>query len=251
MQKITDAAGAAGDSFGFSVSISGNTAIVGAYLDNVGANADQGSVSIYQYNGSNWIFVQKITDDTGIANSQFGWQVSISENYAIAGAPYDGGGSANIYRYNGISWVLMQKLTASATEANFGYMLSLTDNYAAIYSGPGINVYRSNGVNWVFMQKLTDATLSNFGSCVAVAGDYIIAGNAGSDVNGYIDNGSIDIFFKVNNNWSKWQFITDPMGTASNLFGSAVAIDAVTKRFLIGAKGFEAYTGKAVFGKIN
>src|SRR5262249_500496 len=46
-QKLTGADGAAQDQFGRSVGISGKTIIVGAILDNVGANSDQGSAYIY------------------------------------------------------------------------------------------------------------------------------------------------------------------------------------------------------------
>ena len=44
---VVDDTGEYGDYFGYSVSISGSYAIAGAYFDNVGANARQGSVSIF------------------------------------------------------------------------------------------------------------------------------------------------------------------------------------------------------------
>jgi hypothetical protein len=39
--------GAAGDNFGFSVAISGDTVVVGASLDDIGANSDQGSAYVF------------------------------------------------------------------------------------------------------------------------------------------------------------------------------------------------------------
>lgn len=52
MQKITDATGSATAEFGCTVSIDGTYAIVGARWENVGTNIDQGTASIYRYNGS-------------------------------------------------------------------------------------------------------------------------------------------------------------------------------------------------------
>src|SRR5206468_7898669 len=47
-QQLTATGGAAGDRFGSSVALSsnGNTALVGAFFDDVGANVDQGSAEI-------------------------------------------------------------------------------------------------------------------------------------------------------------------------------------------------------------
>ncbi|MEK7226855.1 MAG: FG-GAP repeat protein, partial [Bacteroidota bacterium] len=47
-EPLADATGTVGDFFGFKVSISGNYAIAGAYADDVGANTNQGSKSIYR-----------------------------------------------------------------------------------------------------------------------------------------------------------------------------------------------------------
>ena len=46
--KITAADGAANDEFGFSVSLSGDYAIVGAHLDDNGATTDEGSAYMFQ-----------------------------------------------------------------------------------------------------------------------------------------------------------------------------------------------------------
>jgi hypothetical protein len=49
--QITAADGGAGDLFGFSVAVSGNTAIVGASDDDIGAHIDQGSAYVFVRNG--------------------------------------------------------------------------------------------------------------------------------------------------------------------------------------------------------
>ncbi len=47
--KLTASDGALGDSFGWSVAISGTTIVVGAYTDDIGANADQGSAYVFGF----------------------------------------------------------------------------------------------------------------------------------------------------------------------------------------------------------
>ena len=52
IKKLTASDAEAGDLFGIAVAVEGDTALVGAYLDDVGANADQGSVYAFEFNGS-------------------------------------------------------------------------------------------------------------------------------------------------------------------------------------------------------
>ena len=273
MQKLTDATGAAEDHFGNSVSISGNYAIVGSYADDVGSNVDQGSANIFQYNGSNWVLMQKISDATGEANDNFGVTVSISGNYAIVGAYLDdvgisvNQGSASIFQYNGSNWVLMQKISDATGEANdnFGKSVSISGMYAIAgasndNSGSNIDqgsasIYQYVGNGWILMQKITDSTTAAandaFGISVSISGDYAIVGAYWDDIGANTDQGSARIYLRLGKGWQKLQYLTDPSGTPEDYFGISTAIDGNTKRFLIGARGYVGFSGKAVFGKIN
>ena len=77
-QTITQTGGAAFDFFGYSVALSsdGNTALVGAALDTVGANNDQGSATIFTRSAGSWTQQQTITQSTGAANDYFGTSVA-------------------------------------------------------------------------------------------------------------------------------------------------------------------------------
>jgi FG-GAP repeat/Head domain of trimeric autotransporter adhesin len=270
MQKITDATGAAFDFFGYSVSISGNYTIVGAYGDDGAAGANQGSASIYQWNGGSWVLMQKLTDATGAASDQFGNSVSISGNYAIVGAYGDDGaasneGSASIYQWNGSNWVLMQKITDAGGAAGdlFGYSVSISGNYAIVgaYGDDGAfadqgsaSIYNYNGSSWSLMQKITDAGGAAgdlFGYSVSISGNYAIVGARSDDGAAGADQGSAGIYLRVGLGWQRLQYITDPGGNASDAFGMATAIDGATQRFLIGAPFYANASGKVVFGKVN
>ena len=89
--KLTESKGAAGDDFGNSVSISGNTVVVGAWHATVGSNADQGAAYVFTEPGSGWANMTqtaKLTASGGAANNQFGSSVSISGNTVVVGAWY-------------------------------------------------------------------------------------------------------------------------------------------------------------------
>jgi len=215
MQEIVDATGFPGDWFGGSVSISDTFAIIGAYSDDVGSNTNQGSASIYEYNGTSWVLMQKITDATGAASDLFGTAVSISDNYVIVGAERDDvgsnsdQGSASIYKYDGANWVLMQKIVDPS-------------------GGPS----------------------DYFGYSVAIAGDHAMVGAIWDDIGSNTNQGSATIYQKVGAGWQKMQYLADPAGNADQLFGASLAMDNSTDRFAVGAVGYLGI-GKVVFGKTN
>ena len=66
-QKLMASDGAASDTFGYSVAISGNTAVVGSYLDDIGDNANQGSAYVFVRSGTTWTQQQKLTVHNGAA----------------------------------------------------------------------------------------------------------------------------------------------------------------------------------------
>jgi hypothetical protein len=95
--KLVASDGAAGDSFGASVSISGDYAIVGADgSDDDDKGTDTGSAYIFKWDGSSWVEQQpKLTAQDGTAYDYFGASVSISGNLAIVGCRYDDDNGTN------------------------------------------------------------------------------------------------------------------------------------------------------------
>lgn len=86
VKKVFDPTGVSGDEFGFSVGISGDTAIVGAPFDDTGAMTDQGAAYIFERNtgGANfWGEFQKLTPSDGVAGDRFGGAVAVGENNRV------------------------------------------------------------------------------------------------------------------------------------------------------------------------
>ena len=79
--KLTASDGEAADQFGRSVSVSGDTAIVGASGDD-DSGAESGAAYVFDRSGGAWVRVAtaKLTASDGAANDQFGSSVSLSGN---------------------------------------------------------------------------------------------------------------------------------------------------------------------------
>ncbi|ETR73230.1 MAG: hypothetical protein OMM_07079 [Candidatus Magnetoglobus multicellularis str. Araruama] len=90
--------------FGSSVSISGNTAIVGASHDD-DKGIDAGAAYIFVYNGTSWQQQAKLTAEDGQAGDNFGCSVSIYDNDIIVGAMNNGAGAAYIFSFNNDEWL--------------------------------------------------------------------------------------------------------------------------------------------------
>ena len=140
-QMLTASNELAGSRFGSSVSVSGNTAFVGAEWQTVGANSQGGSAYIFRKSlgGGSWNEVQILKTTN---NAWFGVSVDISNNIALVGARKQNAGgvstSGAVYVYRssdgGATWNETQELSASNAAANdaFGSAVAISDNTAVI-----------------------------------------------------------------------------------------------------------------------
>ncbi len=109
LTKLIADDGTNSDFFGNSVSLLGDTALIGAYVDDAGAGTDDGSAYLFERDGSgNWVQLEKLTANDGASSDQFGISVSLSSNGALIGAHFDGdagfhSGSAYFFTLNGLS----------------------------------------------------------------------------------------------------------------------------------------------------
>ena len=136
--KLTASDGAEGDDFSRSVAISGNYAIVGAWL-NDGSGIDAGAAYIFERIGGLWTEVIKLSAPDGAAGDWFGRTVDIRGDYAIVGSTNDvdnGAGQGAVYifvRRDG-SWIYVDKRSASDGK-NFGKSVSMTDDPVSVVVG--------------------------------------------------------------------------------------------------------------------
>ncbi len=258
-QKLTAAYGAAGDYFGGSVAICGDTAVVGATHNEIGGNDAQGSVNVFVRDGSTWTHQQRLTADDGAAWDCFGNSVAISGDTVVVGAIFDdpGGnseqGSAYVFTRNGSTWTQQQKLTSSDGEQGdhfcevaisgdtvvvgaFLQDIGGNQNQGAAY------VFTRNGATWTQQQKLTasdGAVVDFFASSVAISGDTVVIGVDSDDIGGNADQGSVYVFTRSGATWTQQEKLTASGGAAGDHFGRSVAICGDT--IVAGAINYGAY----------
>jgi len=253
-KKLTASDGAATDSFGNSVALSGDTALVGALGGDVGAFADQGSAYVFVRSGATWTQQQKLVASDGAYSDQFGVSVALSGDTALVGAPSDdvganaNQGSAYVFVRNGATWAEQQKLTASDGIATdfFGNSVALSGDTALVGAPSdqvGVNadqgsayVFVRSGTIWAEQQKLTAGdgkSQDGFGVSVALSGDTALFGALGGDVGAFADQGSAYVFVRSGTIWAEQQKLTASDGAADDLFGIAVTLSGDTA--LVGA----------------
>ena len=239
--KITAADGDALDSFGRSVSVSGDYIVVGAFTD--GDNGlNSGSAYIFKRNGTSWTQEVKTLPSDGAAGDQFGNSVSISGDYAVMGARYDddngsSSGSAYVFKRTGPSWVQEAKLLSSDGAADdwFGFSVSISGDYAVVgafgdddngTSSGSAYVFKRTGTSWTEEAKLLPsdgATDDWFGNKVSISGDYAVVGAWGDDDNGSF-SGSAYVFKRTGTSWAQEVKLLASDGAASDYFGFPVSI---------------------------
>lgn len=77
----------AGDEFGYSVAIDGNTVIIGAARDDGALGTDSGSAYIYERTGATWSLLETITASDGAEKKWFGQIVGVDGGIFLAGGP--------------------------------------------------------------------------------------------------------------------------------------------------------------------
>ncbi len=273
--KLTASDGAANDRFGSSVALSGDTAIVGAYLDNVGANADQGSAYVFVRSGGTWNQQAQLTATGGTTNDFFGISVALSGDTAIVGAYADNvganvdQGSAYVFTRSGTTWTQQAQLTATGGAAfdNFGQSVAISgetalvgapfDDVDADVDQGSAYVFTRSGTTWTQQAQLTafdGAGSDQFGISVALSGDTALVGAPTDDVGNTGDQGSAYVFTRSGTTWTQQAQLTATGGAANDLSGSCVALSG--DMALVGAftddVGVNADQGSAwVFSRIG
>jgi hypothetical protein len=138
-----------GDQFGFSVSISWDTAIVGApFHDHAGS--DSGIAYSFQQNEGGtgkWGEVAGLIASDAADGDRFGWSANISGDTAVIGAPFDDGGRGSAYVYEpSIGPPTAVTLISFTAEAAADHVI-LAWETASEPENEGFNVWRSEAAD--------------------------------------------------------------------------------------------------------
>ena len=239
--KLTAFDAASEDRFGYAVSIDGDYAAIGAWLDDDNGSGS-GSAYTFKRSGENWNYQTKLTAPDATYEDYFGHSVSISGDYIISGAFGDDptsehSGSAYIFARTGESWNYQDKLTAPDGGYNdeFGRAVSISGGYAIIgahYDDANGNdsgsayIFKRDSENWDYQDKLiaSDAAVGdNFGTSVSISGDQAIA-TAPEDDDYGASSGSAYIFKRNGTSWTERAKLTPADGSTTDRFGASASI---------------------------
>jgi hypothetical protein len=138
--QLTADDGASFDYFGFSVALSGETVVVGARDDDVGANTDQGSAYVFVRSSGTWTQQTHLIATDGRGSDMSGYAVALAGETAVVSAPsgdLEGGteqGWACVFGRRDTTWSQDDRLAAGdgATSDNFGYSVALCGGTAVV-----------------------------------------------------------------------------------------------------------------------
>lgn len=258
--KLLPDEGATGDNFGFSLSIHGNQALVGAQHD--GENGTySGAAYLFAYDGNQWNLLEKLLPADGAAYDQFGYAVSLGDNRAFIGADGDddqGTNSGAVYLFEPGSngWTQTAKLLAADAAAGdrFGAAISQSGNRVLIGSyldddlgtdSGSAYLFDWNGSQWSQSAKLLPIDGSGaerFGIAVSLSGTRALIGASGDNDYGS-NSGSAHVFDFDGSNWNPSARLIASSGASADFFGFSVSLEG--NRALVGAHGHDELTVSA------
>jgi autotransporter-associated beta strand protein len=248
-QTLTSPTPAAGDGFGNSVALRGETAVVGAYADDTAAGIDAGSGFVFTRSGSTWTAVQQISATDAAAGDGFGVSVRIDAGTIVVGsyqsdtAAGADAGAVYVFRESGGVWNQQQKLTASTAAAGDLLGLSAAVSGTTVLAGAlradtpfgtdsgAAYFFVDDGSAWSELQRVyqsdQDARGDTFGTAVAIDGTTLAVGAPQDDVAG-VNAGAAYAFTRIGTDWTLQQKLTAPGLQPNDRFGWAIGVLGAT-----------------------
>jgi hypothetical protein len=249
----------AGDQFGISLALDGDTLVVGALYEDSGSggvNGDQASNAAAD-SGAAYVFVNKAGSwvqqaylkggDSPSESDFFGTGVAISGDTIVVGAmrgnlfnPLDvsnRNGTAYVFVRNGEVWSQQAQLTAkdAAPADIFGFSVAIQkdtvvigapeESSVASQSGAAY-IFTRSGTSWMQTGKVkakTPVEASLFGCAVALDKDTLVVG-AQHDPTVAPHGGSASVFVRQGSTWTEQQHLSATKPSAQGSFGYSVAL---------------------------
>jgi hypothetical protein len=182
--------------------VSGDTAVIGAYVEDGGAgdpSTDSGAAYVFARSGTVWSEQAILRSSDVQTNDYFGYAVAVSGDTAVIGAYNEDGGAGDpvvssgavyVFTRSGASWSEQSILRASDAQASdyFGYAVAVSGDTAVI------GAYREDGG----------------------AGDPIL------------DSGAAYVFARSGAIWSEQSILRASDAQSLDFFGNGVAVDEGT-----------------------
>ena len=241
--ELTASDGIAGDGYGDSVAISGNTVVVAAPFATVGGNSMAGAVYVFSEFGTGWASttqVAKLTASDGKARDGFCASVAIDGNTIVVGSAE----AAYVFVEPATGWTSMAqtaRLTATnlttttfgngVPDTGFGSSVAISGNTVVVgANNAGMAcVFTEPAGGWSDMTQTAELTASHhslssdFGSSVSISGNTVVVGAYTA--------GTAYVFTEPAGGWANMTEtaeLTAPDGLPYTSFGLSVSISGNT-----------------------
>jgi hypothetical protein len=258
---VTD--GFTNDDFGGSLSLKGDTLLVGAPRASSVSNWAPGDSTsfpgagyVFQYNGASWTQQAKLLPPDSQTYSNAGVCVALENGRAYLAATM----ASAVYSYtkSGSSWPYGATIKPAPREGyrSFGSSLAIEANTLVV--GSSRDSSSAGGEAWVFTRSAVGASwqetqvlvspdresdettgigkkVTHFGERVALANGLLVVSADSDNPRGYYQAGSVHLFRKLDGSWQRFQKLVAPEVMPYAFFGSAIATDGST--VMVGACG--------------
>lgn len=244
--KLLASDGAAEDQFGFSVSIDGTTALVGAHKADTTNLQDAGAGYVFSLGENGWQQQAKLVAKPALAGDTLGGNVALKHNMAMLGAirnddKGENAGAVFSFEKTNNQWSQKQILTAFDAKAGdaFGQSIALTKQFLVIGAphsdsphkdSGAAYVFKRHNAAWVFQTKLTakdGAAGDLFGISVAMDGNTILVGADLHDKKAE-NAGAVYAFTFDGNAWQQQAKLMASDGKKTDIFGVRIALSGDT-----------------------
>ncbi len=218
----------ADDRFGYSVAVSGNSVVVGAYNEDsntTGVNStpnnlatDSGAVYVFIRSGTTWTQQAYLKAFNPEVSDYFGWSVAVSGDTVVVGATLEDSSSTGVN----------STPNESRTSAGAAY------------------VFTRSGNTWTqqaYLKASNPGTSDNFGNSVGVSGDTVVVGawqedssttgvnSSPNDVGINFNSGAAYVFTRSGTTWTQQAYLKPAVGGLSqdnDQFGISVGVSGET-----------------------
>jgi PGF-pre-PGF domain-containing protein len=241
--------------FGSSVSVYGDTALVGAYNQSAGSFSQAGEAYIFENSRGTWSQTAILNASDKAAGASFGNSVSVYKDTALVGAkdqsfgPYSQVGEAYIFENSRGTWSQTAILNASdkADYYTFGDSVSIYNDTIVVgssgsksglgyYNGGAAYIFKNSGGSWgqtTILNASDKAAGADFGYSVSVYNDTAVIGAIYAP-SGMYTSGQAYIFRNVGGIWGQTAILNASDKGSYAEFGDSVSIYNDT--ILVGAR---------------
>lgn len=160
-QKLSAGDGRIGDEFGYAVSLSGNTAAIGAHRVDDDLSQDVGAVYIFNRSGNVWTQAAKIVPDL-LAIAEYGNSVALEGDNLLVGQR-GGLNKARLYKRSGSAWNFSEEVLPSGSGVfQFGEVVAMSGETIAVGArGTTVGSNATQGAAWVYYADCSSAPVGS------------------------------------------------------------------------------------------